>query len=230
MADDNSAKFSMLTAIIGAVGAIVAAVIPICLNQRAADPPSAPAKVDAGSGVPKPTPHPSKKAVDAAGSRSGAPGGGDKSKGPTTRSPKTEHKVVPADLARLQGEWSVPEQTVNSKVHTKEDQNRMKLVWQVDGDRLAVVNHGDQRGLIYWRGTIRLHPDLSPKTFDLNGKNRTDQDIEWLGIYAFEGPEVVLRFRVHQVGKGPKPTRPDSLEIEPGLNAGYFVRLRRAKQ
>lgn len=55
------------------------------------------------------------------------------------------------------------------------------------------------------------------------------KDVEWLGIYAFEGPEVVLRFRVHLVGSGPRQTPPDSLAILPGPNAGYFVRLRRAK-
>jgi len=229
MADDNSAKISMFTAIIGAVGAIAAAVIPISLGQRAADPPSATGKADTESGVPKTTPDPSKKGGAVAGSRSGAPGDGGKSKGPTTRSPKTEQKGVPADMARLQGQWSVAEQTANSKVLTRDDLNRTKAVWEFEGDHCAVVNHGDQRGLVYWRGTLRVRPDHSPKAFDVTGKDRMDEPYEMLGIYAFEGPEVVLRFRAHTIGKGPKPARPGSFKIEPGPNAGYLVRLRRAK-
>jgi uncharacterized protein (TIGR03067 family) len=228
MADDKSAKIGLVTAIIGAVGAIVAAIIPIYLSRTAADPPSAPAKADTGSAVPKPTADPSKKGVAGAGPKSGAPSDG-KPKGPTTGSPKTEHKPIPADLARLQGEWSVAEQTSNSKVHTRDDLNRRKAVWEFEGDRCAVVNHGEQRGLVNWRGTLRLRPDLSPKTFDVTGKDRMDEPYEVLGIYAFEGPEVVIRFRSHTIGKGPRPARPGSFEIEPGPNAGHLVRLRRAK-
>jgi hypothetical protein len=52
---------------------------------------------------------------------------------------------------------------------------------------------------------------------------------EMLGIYAFEGPELVLRYRAHTIGKGAKPARPNSFKIELAPDAGSLVRLRRAK-
>jgi uncharacterized protein (TIGR03067 family) len=230
MAVDNSAKMGLVAAIVGAVGAIVAAIIPIYVSQRPADPPSAPGKADTGPGIAKSAADVGKKGAARAGSKSGAPGDGGKSKGTTTRSTKTEQKVVPADLARLQGQWSIAEQTTNKKVFTTDDLNRTKAVWQFDGDRFTVVNHGDQRGQVYWRGTIRLHPDLSPKTFDVTARNRLDEAAEMLGIYGFEGPELVLRYRVYTIGKGAKPARPNSFKIELAPDAGNLVRLRRAKQ
>jgi uncharacterized protein (TIGR03067 family) len=230
MADENSAKLGLVAAIIGAVGAIVAAIIPIYVSQRPADPPSAAGKADTGPGIAKSGADVAKKGVARAGSKSGTPGDGGKSKGTTTRSPKTERQVVPADLARLQGRWSIAEQTSDKRVFSRDDLNRTKAVWEFDGDQFTVVNHGDQRGLVYWRGTIRLHPDLSPKTFDVTARNRTDEAAEMLGIYGFEGPELVLRYRVHTIGKGAKLARPNSFKIELAPDAGSLVRLRRAKQ
>ncbi len=229
MGEDNSSKMSLVTAIIGAVGAIGAAMLPIYLNRPAADPPPPPAKAESAPDVAKVTRDSGHKGVAKSHSKAGASGDGAVSRGPTAHTPKSEHKTLPTDVARSQGEWAVVAHTIATKVLTKEDLARTKTVWEFDGNNVTVRNTGDSPGLVYYRGSMRFHPDLTPKTFDFNGKNRKDQAVEMLGIYAFEGPNLVLRFRIHIKGDGPKPARPDSLKIEPDPKAGYLVRLRRAK-
>jgi uncharacterized protein (TIGR03067 family) len=98
------------------------------------------------------------------------------------------------------------------------------------GDKLAVRNHGDSPGTVYFEGTIKFRPDHSPKTFDFTGKNRSSESVEMLGIYAFEETDLVLRFRLREVSESGKPSRSDSFKIVPGPTAGYLVHLRRAKE
>jgi uncharacterized protein (TIGR03067 family) len=208
--------------------AVKADVAPAAVKADTA--PSA-LKAETAPAVPKPTRDPRPKVVAKTDSKPGASKDGALPKGPTARTPKTERKTtLPPDLAHLQGQWSVVEQTNAAKVSTKEDLARTKPAWEFDGNKMTVRNHGDAPGLVYFQGNIKLHPDLSPKTFDFTGKNRADQAVEMLGIYAFEGPVLVLRFRVHRIGEGAKPYRPDSLKIKPDPKAGSLVRLRRVKQ
>ncbi len=270
---DNSAKLNLATAIIGAVGAVGAAMLPIYLNRPAADPPPAAAKADPPPPVAKPesalevtnaesAPHPTKtdpapraakvesdpevakpthrvvakptpdsgpKAAAKPDSSAGASKKGAQPKAPAARTAKTERKTVPLDPARLQGQWTVLEQTTARKAHTREELARTKPVWEFDGKKLTVRNTGDAPRLVFYQGTIELHPRFSPKRFDFTGKNRQDQAVELIGIYAFDGPDLLLRYRVHHVGTGPEPPRPDSFKIDPGPNPGTFVRLGRVK-
>ncbi len=230
MAEDNSAKITLVTAIIGAVGAIAAAMLPIYLNKSAPDPAPPSAKADPAPEVAKPSRDPGPKGVARADSKAGVAGHGAQPKGPTARTPKAEHKTVPSDLARLQGDWAVVAQTKGSKVWTKDEIARTKTAWEFDGNKMAIRNHGDSPGLVYYQGSIKVHPDRSPRAFDFTGKNRMGQACEMLGIYAFEGSALVVRFRIHNSGDGAKPSRPDSFEIEPDPNAGHLVRLRRVKE
>jgi uncharacterized protein (TIGR03067 family) len=230
MAEDNSAKISLVTAIIGAVGAIAAAAIPIYLNRPAADPAPAAAKADPAPGVEKPTRESGPKDVAKAVSKAGASREGAHPKGPTAHAPKSESKALPPDLARMQGKWAVTEQASGTKVTTKEDLARTKTTWEFDGNKAAVRNHGDSPGLVYYQGSIKVHPDLTPKSFDLIGKNRQDQSIEMLGIYAFDGAVLILRYRIYHAGDPTKPPRPTSLKLDPDPKAGSLVRLRRVKE
>jgi uncharacterized protein (TIGR03067 family) len=230
MAADSSAKLNLIAAAVGAVGAVGAAILPFYLNRPAAEPAPATAKADPAPATVKgaPAPDAAKPTRDSdakARARDSGP-----SKGSTARTPKTEHKALSGDLAHLQGEWAIVAQTRAKTVMTKEDLARTKTVWEFDGDKMTIRNTGDTPGLIYYRGSIKLHSGLSPKTFDFNGKNRLNQGAEMLGIYAFEGPVVVFRFQVHNIGDANKPSRPDSFKIEPGPTAGHLVRLRRVKE
>jgi uncharacterized protein (TIGR03067 family) len=234
MAADSSAKLNLIAAAVVAVGAVGAAILPFVLNRPAAEPApaSAPASAKAdpapASAKADPAPDAAKPTRDSGAKArtkdSGTP------KGTTARVRKGEHKSLSGDLAHLQGVWDVVAQTRMKSVMTKEDLARTKTVWEFDGDKLAIRNTGDTPGLIYYRGSIQLHSGLSPKTFDFTGKNRMNQGAEMLGIYTFEGPAVVFRFQIHNIGDASKPSRPDSFKIEPGPTAGYLVRLRRAKE
>jgi uncharacterized protein (TIGR03067 family) len=177
-----------------------------------------------------PVPDKSPIAVVEVHSKAGVSKDGALPKNSTARTPKSERKTPPSDLDRLQGEWEVVEQTNASKVSTKEDLARTKTVWKFDGNTVTVRNHSDAPELVYYQGTIKFHPDLSPKRFEFAGKNRTGQAAEMLGIYGFEGAVLVLRYRVHRTSDARKPFRPDSLKIEPGPAAGTLVRLRHVKK
>jgi len=254
--EDNSSKLGLASAIIGAVGAIAAAVLPIYFNRPAADPApaaeanaapsvakadpapavakavSAPAAAKAvlAPAAAKPTRDPGHKGIAAVVPKAGVARDGAMPKGPAARPSKAQHKAFPTDLARLQGDWAVAEQTNAAKVRSKEDLARTKPVWEFDGNKVTVRNHGDARRLVYFQGSIKLHPDLSPKNFDYSGTDRNDRAFEMLGIYTFDGPVLVLRYQIHHVGDAGKPSRPDSFKIEPRPGSGSLVRLRRAKE
>ena len=80
-----------------------------------------------------------------------------------------------------------------------------------------------------YRGTFKLRPNVSPKNFDFTGKNRKDEPVEMLGIYDFDGPFLILRFRFHRGDSGPEPGRPKSFKSDPGPTFGTLVRLRHVK-
>jgi uncharacterized protein (TIGR03067 family) len=230
MGDDNSGKMGLVTAVIGAAGAILAAVIPALSNRPAADPASAVGKADPAHAVTKPVGGSGPKGTADGRSKAGGPGDGSRSKGAgaATRTPKSEHKTLPHDLAQMQGEWAIQEQTIANKHFTDEELARTKSHYEFDGDKLAIRNHGDSPGQVYYQGRITLHPDRSPRGFDFAGKDRNGRACEMVGIYAFDGPVLMLRFQVHQVGDGGKPPRPDSPGSGNLPKSGFRVHLRRA--
>ncbi len=231
MAEDNSAKLGLAAAIITAVGAISAAVLPVFLSRPAPDP-VAPTKIESVAAAKTEVP-----AAIANGKKASGPKRiadirveAGRSKDAIHNQKSAKSKMAPSDQSRLQGDWEEVAHTAAAKVLTKEDIARTKTRWEFDGDKLVVRNHGDAPGRVYYEGHIKLHPDFSPKKFDFAGKNRTGQAVEMLGIYAFEGPVLVLRYYVDHVGDSEKPRRPEAFKIEPGPKAGSLVRLRRSKE
>jgi uncharacterized protein (TIGR03067 family) len=256
MGEDNGWKINLATAAIGAVGAIGAAAVPLYLSrpsEPAADatkaataPAPAPSPVPAPVTAPKsapdpapevaakpaptpapppdpkpaPTPAPAPKTVAVA-----------KSKAAAEPAAKAETKGRRPDLAHLQGDWAIVAETVQAKVMTKDDLATTKPIWTFHGREVSVHNSakGDEPTL---KGTITLHPDAHPRTFDLSGQGqgRNKRPIEMIGIYQFEGPAVLLlHFRTRRNSDAPLPPRPDSFDNDPGPNFGTLLRLRRVK-
>jgi uncharacterized protein (TIGR03067 family) len=228
MSGENTSKTGLVSAIIGAVGAIGAAVLPIVFNRPTADP--VPAKVDpvpAARAGPAPAAKPAQDPGRKAAARGGGPGGGAVPE-KAGRNSKVEQKSPPGELARFHGVWAVEEQTNGDQVLSREVLSRTKPVWQFDGDTVTVLNRGDNPGIRY-QGSLTLHPDRSPKNFELTGKNWKGQAFEILGIYTFEGPVLVLRQQLHYATDPGKASRPTSFKIELRPGSGALIRLRRIR-
>jgi uncharacterized protein (TIGR03067 family) len=241
MAEDSAAKLGLWAAVIGAFGAITAAIVPIYFSRPAPDPAPAATKAEASPGPAvnpapveaKPAPADAKStrdtlptAVASVPSNSGAsaPIGGPIPDGSANLSSKAGNKTVPKDLARLQGIWEAVEVTNQVKSQNKAARARTNPTWTFDGNKLTIRH----RQTVFIDGSFTVDDNASPKSIDLTGK-RQGENCELLGIYAFEGPELVIRYRVRvDTDAGQSRRRPDSFKLEPAAGSGMLVRLRRA--
>ncbi len=257
MAVDNSAKMTMAASIVGAVGAIAAAIIPIYFNRPVAELVPAVSKADAGPTAAKADPippaaktepiplvakgdaaqrnvQPAPKAGsrDARKSQSNVVGSSAEgvSKATATSTKKADRKNFPRDLAHLQGNWAVVEQTNPKKAVTKKELANSKPVWEFSGNKLIVRHAGVAAAGVIFQGSIKLYPSTSPKGFDFTGKDRSDQAVELLGIYSFDGPDLMIRYRIHHPDDAGTVSRPDSFKSEPGVRPGWLLRLRQIKE
>jgi uncharacterized protein (TIGR03067 family) len=256
MAVDNSAKISLAAAIIGALGAIAGALIPIYLNRPAAEPVRTAARADVGPvaatsepaapdaktelllpvAKSHPPPHdalarPKPKAVDTQKKQSSVAtsNAADVPKASGSSTSKADRKAYSRELTRLHGKWAVVEQTNPKKAVTRDELAVLKPVWEFSGNKLAVHHAGAAPGVVHFQGTIKLYPNFSPKGFDFTGKDRSDQPVELLGIYAFDGPELMIRYRLHHPGDAVTVSRPDSFKPEGGPRPGWLLRLRQIR-
>jgi hypothetical protein len=56
---------------------------------------------------------------------------------------------------------------------------------------------------------MKLYPNTSPKGFDFTGKDRSNQAVELLGIYSFDSPDLMIRYRIHHPDDAAPTPRPD---------------------
>jgi uncharacterized protein (TIGR03067 family) len=257
MAVDNSAKMTMAASIVGAIGAIAAAIIPLYFNRPGAVPVRAASKAEVGPAAAKTDPAPpTAKAelippvakgdpasrVVPPGSKEGpsdarkthhsavASNAVDVSKAPPIGTTKAERKATTRDLVRLHGNWLVVEQTNPKKAVTKKELVNSKPVWEFRGSTLTVRHAGVVPAVVIFQGSIKLYPNTSPKGFDFTGKDRSDQAVELLGIYSFDGPDLMIRYRIHHPDVAGTTSRPDSFKFEPSLRPGWLLRLRQIKE
>jgi uncharacterized protein (TIGR03067 family) len=253
LAVDNSAKMTMAASIVGAVGAIAAAIIPIYFNRPVAEPAPAVSKADAAKTDPMPPaaktePIPLVAKSDVAprnvqpalkaGSKAAHKSHSDVvessavgvAKPAATGTKKAERKNSPRDLAHLQGNWAVVEQTNPKKAVSKKELANSKPVWEFSGNKLIVRHAGVAPAVVIFQGSIKLYPNTSPKGFDFTGRDRSDQAVELLGIYSFDGPDLTIRYRIHHPDDASTVSRPDSFKSEPGVRPGWLLRLRQIKE
>ena len=115
-----------------------------------------------------------------------------RAEGPETRAANpaggvatTDPDPAAADLARMQGVWTMSENVVNGIAASERQRASWLLV--VEG---AIYNPGSGEISLEYR--FRLDPTRTPKAIDLYPVTATDRSKHYRGIYAVEGDQLTV--------------------------------------
>lgn len=221
----ENAKMTVVVALIGAAGAIGAALIPVLLADRT--PPAAPppgegpprpaAIAPPATAAPIPVPVPAvevAKTKSAAVTKGGGPGA-------------TLKAAIMADHAHLQGRWRVIGIQGRNKEAGRDALAESQPTWTFNGDDLTLRHMDNGKLVVQNEGTFKLRPGRGgPKHLDFAGAAPDGRKVEFYGIYEFEGDALKICFKVRRNMDDPVPDRPD--EFGGGPNGGINLRLRKA--
>ena len=116
------------------------------------------------------------------------------------------------DLQQFQGTWTLESVEVNGM---KIDAETLKKA----GHEITLIVKEDKVTLKLKRddveGTLKLDPTKRPKAYDTKGTDPEGQTHEAVGIYKFEGDELVIALTVGEGKDLPRPT-----EFKPSTIAG----------
>jgi uncharacterized protein (TIGR03067 family) len=235
MADESNTKTMVIVAIIGAFGAIGAALIPIIMADRnppaiviapppavTPDPAPAPARESAPPGRGE---EPKSRAVDQpnpATKKSWAP-----EPAPATKKGAATKKAVasPLDEDRIQGRWRMVTQEARGKgaITQEHDDNP---VWRFHGDQLEVLRPVDGKMATWLEGTYRIHRGPRGRgMFDASLTAGQGRKLEWVGIYDFEGDLLKVCYKVRRLPDDPAPERPTAFAVD-GDSANFSFNAR----
>lgn len=193
MSEHSNWKPTVAVAAIGALGSIVAAVVPIYLTRKSDTP--APAPVQAPTVAPAPAPAP--------------------------QSPPALVKHAPSDEERVQGSWRVVFQANRGNVVAKDQVRERRIGWRFSGTTLKVTVGDGATKKVPPNGTFSLRTQGGRKLFEFK-----DERFEWVGIYEFEGTEVLkICYRVRRTGTAdPPPEPPTSFDPDESVTSVWLRR------
>ena len=189
---------NIIVGVIGAIGAIAAAVIPLMLNRS--DP--APAEVIAPDKVATRTP------VQAQDDR------------PQTLRDLERLQGTWESVSREAPEEIDAKMAARAKAQGIRGDKPPVFLWKIDGNALAVriirIDGSDGPML---RGTFGLREDRNgqARLFDFNGKASTGAEVTWAGVYEFEEDLLRVCYR----------TRHGNDEADPGRAVAFHTDLKR---
>jgi uncharacterized protein (TIGR03067 family) len=128
-----------------------------------------------------------------------------------------EHPAVKADIAAMQGEWTMVSGLANGQSMPQDSVKLMKRVCK--GDE-TTTTMGDQ---IYFKAKFTIDPAKSPKTIDYDVTGGFTKGKKQLGIYEVNGD--TLKFCVGSPGAD----RPTDFTFKPG-DGRMFVTWKRQKE
>jgi uncharacterized protein (TIGR03067 family) len=242
MAESENTRTTLVVAVIGAAGAIGAALIPILLadkNPPAPQPPASatatPAPVNPAPSpvaAPEAAPAPATAVAKSASAKSAAPGKSASppavTKGAMSKQggPPAVRAAVAADEARFQGRWIVVEEQARGKEFRTDALAELRPTWIVHDDNLTLRHRVDGKMVEQNHGTFRLRRGPGGrKTFDYNGTTPEGRQVEFVGIYDFEGDFLKVCFQFRRVPVEAPAERPETFAAGPGRVNLKFKRL-----
>jgi uncharacterized protein (TIGR03067 family) len=206
---------NIVVGMIGAVGAIAAAIIPIVWNR--AEPAAVAINAQNNAAAQSPPAAPEKVQDD-------------------------RPRVI-RDLEQIQGEWEsvsreVPEEikaknAARGRVQRSATPDGLRdIVWKIRGNeltiRVALVN-GEAGPTI--RGTFALREDRSGQSrlFDFHGKSSTGAELEWSGVYEVDGASLQICYRdqKRQSPQGAAPGRAIAFHTDMNRGGGTLVKFKK---
>jgi uncharacterized protein (TIGR03067 family) len=144
---------------------------------------------------------------------------------------ESNDNVPQSDDDRIQGRWQVVEQEVPKKQFTRDELEILRPAWTFRDTHLAIHQLVDGAEALQHRGSFSLRPERRHKLFDFNGVRlppaQEPQQVEWRGIYVFDGEFLRICYRWRRLPDGPVIDRPDSLKAVRGPGGTNSVKLRR---
>lgn len=207
---------NIVVGLIGAVGAIAAAVIPIVWNRSEPAPAAITAR-DNGAAAPPATAAPAKQ--------------------------EDSRPRVIRDLEQIQGEWEgvsreVPEElkaknAARGKAQRSATPDGLRdIVWEIRGNELTIrvaLANGEAGPTI--RGTFALREDRSgqARLFDFHGKSSTGAELEWSGVYEVDGESLQICYldQKRQSPQGAAPGRAIAFHTDMNRGGGVFVKFKK---
>jgi uncharacterized protein (TIGR03067 family) len=207
---------NIVVGLIGAVGAIAAAVIPIVWNRSEPAPAAITAR-DNGAAAPPATAAAAKE--------------------------QDNRPQVVRDLEQIQGEWEgisreVPEE-IKAKMAARNRGQRSspleappKVTWEIRGNQLTIrvmLADGGEGPTI--RGTFGLREDRSAQArlFDFHGKSSAGAELNWSGVYQLEGESLQICYRDQdrRLDDGKDPGRAVAFNSDWNRGGGIFVKFKK---
>jgi uncharacterized protein (TIGR03067 family) len=136
-----------------------------------------------------------------------------------------------SDEDRIQGRWQVVEQDSLKKQFSSDELENLKPAWTFHDTHLAIHQLVDGAEVLQHRGSFSLRPAGRHKLFDFNGVRlppaQEPQQMEWRGIYEFDGEFLRICYRWRRLPDGPVVDRPDSFKAVRGPGGTNSLKLRR---
>ena len=142
---------------------------------------------------------------------------------------KGNDPVARSDDDRIQGRWQVIDQDTPKRQFSRDELENLKPVWTFRDTHLAIHQLVDGAEALQHRGSFSLRPEGGRKLFDFNGVRIThtqeSQQMEWRGIYEFDGEFLRICSRWRRLPDGPVVDRPDSFAAVHGPGGTNSVKL-----
>ena len=211
---------NILIAAIGALGAILAAVVPIYLNRSEPPPPP-----------PAPSVSPTAPGKEA-GERTGA------------GKEKESRPQVLLDLERLQGQWEAVSRELPAEFEAKARAkaarakaagraplaNSASFLWTFHGNELkshAVRPDGTDGPTFTGTFTLRQDRRGVARLFDFHGRGPDGNEFTWSGVYEFDGEFLRVCYRYRRSTEEPDPAQAVAFNTDVDHGGGLLLKFKR---
>jgi uncharacterized protein (TIGR03067 family) len=139
-----------------------------------------------------------------------------------------------SDEERIEGRWQLIEHEHPKRKITEAELDEWKPVWTFRDDRLTTRRVIDGSEVVEYRGLYSLRQSRARNLFDFNGvqfsQGRENQQVEFHGIYEFEGEFLRVCYRVRRLPDAPVQERPDSFVSVHGRGGTVLMKFRRVTE